>query len=78
MPKPEWIVTLKGDVPLRSVKQRLKEAGFTVTETMAAIGCVTGTATAAAAKKVRKLEGVADVAPNASMGIDPPEDGPTW
>ena len=68
-----WVVTTSGDRPLKEVKKKLVEKGFTIDEVMDAIGCITGTATEEVAEKVRAVPGVADVsAEPPPINIGPP------
>ncbi len=78
MKQSEWIVTLTEKAPMASVTRRLEKMGFSVKEKLTEIRCVTGSATPAVAEQIRHLDGVADIAPNSEMHIDPPENGPTW
>ncbi len=70
----KWVVTTSGDRSLKDVKKKLVEEGFDVEEVLDAIGCITGAATEAVAKKVRAIPGVADVSPEAPpIDIGPPD-----
>lgn len=74
----KWIVTLSGDRPLDEVHKDLKAAGFTVHEVYDQIGSISGSAGDAVIQKLRKLPGVADISPDAEMGIGPPGKDATW
>lgn len=73
-----WIVTLSGDRPIAEVSKALTSAGFAVEQVLEAIGSITGKADAAAAGKARRIKGVADVSPDTTVGIGPPDSDTTW
>jgi hypothetical protein len=73
-----WIVTLTGDRPVGEVRKALVAAGFNVEQVLEAIGSITGKGTAATAAKLRRIKGVADVAPDHAVGIGPPDSDTTW
>ncbi|QOI99255.1 MAG: hypothetical protein HRU70_01620 [Phycisphaeraceae bacterium] len=78
MKKSGWIVTLSGEVAANVVAQKLADEGFDVKDVLDEIGSVTGSATPDAVKRLRKIKGVADIAPDAPIQLDPPDHGPTW
>ncbi|EHK60685.1 peptidase S8/S53 subtilisin kexin sedolisin [Halomonas sp. GFAJ-1] len=42
------------------------------------IGCITGSADTATADRLKKIEGVVDIAPDMQIEIGPPDAGETW
>ena len=70
--KHTWIITASGERPVADVVADLRKGGLVVGNLMAEIGVVTGQCTAAQAKALRKVAGVADVAPDAPVDIGPP------
>jgi hypothetical protein len=73
-----WIVTTDGDRPIREVVKDLTAAGFKVSQVLSEIGSITGSGSAATAAKLRRIRGVADVAPDAPLDIGPPDEPETW
>lgn len=73
-----WVVTTAGPQHLPAIAQQLTQAGFTVEQTLDAIGCLTGTASDGAAERARAIPGVADVSPEAPSSIGPPDSSLTW
>jgi hypothetical protein len=75
---PNWLVTTSGEHPLSGIAEQLTEAGFTVGQVLSAIGCIAGTASAAAAAKARAIPGVIDVSPDSAIDLGPPDSPVTW
>ena len=73
-----WVVTTSGDRALSDVRKKLVDAGFKVDRVLSEIGCITGTAEDDVAKKARNVPGVADVSPEDSINIGPPDAPVTW
>lgn len=73
-----WLVTTRGDRPLEEVAAELRRLGFGDLELLEAIGCLTGSASKAAAAAARRLPGIVDVAPDHPVDLDPQKHGPTW
>ncbi len=71
--KPTWIITASGDRPVADVAADLRKAGLVVSGLMAEIGVITGQCSKAQAAALRKVAGVADVAPDAPVDIGPPD-----
>ncbi len=71
--KPTWIITASGDRPVADVAADLRKAGLVVSSLMAEIGVITGQCSKAQAAALRKVAGVADVAPDAPVDIGPPD-----
>ena len=76
--KKKWVVSISGDRPINEVKKKLTEAGFAVEQVLDEIGSITGSAGDSVAKSVRSIPGVADVAPETSIDIGPPDAPVTW
>jgi hypothetical protein len=73
----KWIVTTSPE-QISDVKKRLAEAGFSVDQVLHEIGSITGTASEDVIKKVRSVDGVADVSPDHPIDIGPPDSPVTW
>lgn len=73
-----WTVTSSGDRPLDEVVKKLNETGFTVDQVLGEIGCIAGTAAENVITKLRSIPGVADVSPELSIDIGPPNSPSTW
>lgn len=73
-----WIVTLSGDRPANEVKKELVKAGFKVEHVLGEIGSIIGSASDDAARKIGKISGVADISPDTSIDIGPPDAPTTW
>jgi hypothetical protein len=69
----KWVVTTSGDRPLQDVARQLSGAGFAIEQVLDAIGCITGSASADVAETLRTIPGVADVSPEQSIDIGPPD-----
>ena len=63
---------------IRDVAAKLKKAGLSGVTVNQEIGSITGQASEAALKKLRKVAGVADVSPDANIDIGPPGSNQTW
>ena len=74
----QWIVTISGDCAVADVALALKKAGFAVGEVMAEIGVISGRCAEAKLATLRKLPGVADIAPDGPVDIGPPGSPDTW
>lgn len=68
-----WVVTMSGSRDVGEVARDLKKAGLSVDQVFESIGSITGTADAAVVARLRSIEGVADVSPNPSIDIGPPD-----
>lgn len=73
-----WVVTASGDRPLDELEKDLTQAGFTVVQTMEAIGCIVGTIGEEDADRVKAIPGVADVSPDEIVSIGPPGSDTVW
>ena len=68
-----WVVTTSGDQPIKSVAKQLTQRGFAVDQVFDEIGSITGSADDGLVEKLRKVPGVADVSPELSFDIGPPD-----
>jgi hypothetical protein len=73
----KWIVTTSPE-KISDVRKKLTEAGFSVDQVLHEIGSITGTASEDVIKKVRSVDGVADVSPDHPIDIGPPDSPVTW
>jgi hypothetical protein len=77
--KKKWIITVAGSRSVNAVKKDIAAAGFEIDQVFAEIGCITGLAKEAVAKKIKGIEGVTDVSPEAGdIDIGQPGDPLTW
>ena len=74
----KWVVTSSGKRPLAAIRKDLLDAGFKVDQAMEEIGVITGNSDEAVAKKLRQVDGVADVAADDNIDIGPPDSDKTW
>jgi hypothetical protein len=72
-----WTVTTSGQ-PLDDIAHKLSAAGFSVDQVLTEIGCVTGTADAQVAERLRSIPGVIDVSEEVAFDVGPPGDADTW
>jgi hypothetical protein len=68
-----WIVTLADGSAAADARHQLAEAGFDVDQVLEEIGVVTGRGEDEVAEKLRRLDAVADVAPEGEVDIAPPD-----
>lgn len=76
--KKRWVVTRSGDRSLGDIKKKLTESGFVVEEVFDEIGSIIGTASDEVVEQLRSVPGVADVSPEPSVDIGPPDSPETW
>lgn len=76
--KSKWVITTSGKRPVGDVKKDLVKAGLKISEELHEIGVIIGVSDEAVAKKVRALDGVADVAKEGRVDIGPPGSKKTW
>ena len=74
----KWIVTTSADRPIRDVAKDLADAGFSVGQVNDEISSISGAAGDDAVQKVRSIDGVVDVSPDAPIDIGPPDSPETW
>lgn len=68
---PLWTITCSPGAPVRRVASALRKAGLEVTDTMEAIGVISGHAPASLKPALEAVPGVADVAPTLGFQLDP-------
>ncbi|HVT17741.1 MAG TPA: hypothetical protein VHQ90_16375 [Thermoanaerobaculia bacterium] len=68
-----WVVTTSGDRPIRDIAKKLTKTGFAVDQVFDEIGSITGSADTVVVEKLREIPGVADVSPELSFNIGPPD-----
>jgi hypothetical protein len=78
MPKQTWIVTVSNSKSIDKVAKELTKAGFKINEVLKEVGSITGSADPSVASKIKGIAGVADVAPDQSFDIGPPDSNTTW
>jgi hypothetical protein len=76
--KPKWVVTSSGERPLEELKDELLGLGFHIDHVMDQIGVIAGRGDEAVAGKIRRVRGVAEVAPDHDVDIGPPDSDKTW
>lgn len=74
----KWVVTLSGRRSLAAVRKDIEAAGFGIDNALEAIGVITGSCDEATASRVRRIDGVEDVAPEQRIDIGPPDSPGTW
>jgi hypothetical protein len=77
-PQGGWVVTTSGDRPVADIAKDLSAAGFAVEQTLDQIGIITGKSDHKTIGKVRAVRGVADIAPETTVDIGPPNSRETW
>lgn len=73
-----WIVTTSGDRSLGDVAKDLTRTGFAVGQMLDEIGAITGSASEDVVERLRSIPGVADVSPDGTIDIGPPDAPVTW
>ncbi|MBR2513484.1 MAG: hypothetical protein IKE45_05585 [Halomonas sp.] len=73
-----WIITISSDQSIKEIATRLSAEGLTIRDVLEDIGCITGSADIATADRLKKIEGVVDIAPDMQIEIGPPNAGETW
>jgi hypothetical protein len=73
-----WVVTTSGDRKIHDVSKDLTKTGFSVDSVLDEIGGIIGSASDEVAKRMRAIPGVADVSPEESIDIGPPNSSTTW
>lgn len=73
-----WIITISEDQSINEVASRLSDEGLTIRDVLDEIGCITGTADDVTAERLRKVNGVVDIAPDMQLDIGPPDAHETW
>ncbi|MBP5981171.1 MAG: hypothetical protein KA748_13315 [Halomonas sp.] len=73
-----WIITISEDQSINEIASRLSDEGLSVRDVLEEIGCITGSADDVTAERLRKVNGVVDIAPDMQLDIGPPDDDETW
>lgn len=73
-----WIITISSEYSIREVAPRLSDEGLTIRDLMEEIGCITGEADNATAERLKRIDGVVDIAPDMPVSLGPPNAGSTW
>ncbi len=68
-----WMVTVSDSDRIHAIAKQLETHGFTIDEVFDQIGSLTGSATEAAAERVRSVDGVVDVSPLPTIDVGPPD-----
>ena len=74
----DWVVTASADRPMAEIAKELSAAGFAIEQSLDQMGVFTGKSDDSAAKKVRGIRGVTNVAPIPSAHVGPPGSDETW
>lgn len=74
----KWVVTLSNSQSVNKLSRELTEAGFAIDQVLDQIGCITGSGSDEVAQKLRKISGVADVSPEATIQLPPSDESVTW
>ena len=77
-PQGGWVVTTSGDRSVADIAKDLSAAGFAVEQTLDQIGIITGKSDPKTIGKARAVRGVADISPETSVDIGPPNSRETW
>lgn len=73
-----WIITISSDQSIKDIATRLSAEGLTIKDVLEEIGCITGSADTATADRLKKIEGVIDIAPDMQIELEPPGSEETW
>lgn len=73
-----WIITISSDQSIKDIATRLRAEGLTIKDVLEEIGCITGSADTATADRLKKIEGVIDIAPDMQIELGPPGSEETW
>ncbi|MGO1689974.1 MAG: hypothetical protein ACTHYL_06800 [Halomonas sp.] len=73
-----WIITISSDQPINEMATRLSEEGLTIKDILEEIGCITGSADNVTVERLKKIQGVVDVAPDIQIDMGPPGSDSTW
>jgi len=75
----KWIITLSGKRSINTVKKEISASGFKIEQVLDGIGCIIGDASDVVIAKVRKVDGISDVAKDpGEFNIGPPDAPITW
>lgn len=73
-----WIITISSDQSIKDIATRLRAEGLTIKDVLEEIGCITGSADTATADRLKKIEGVIDIAPDMQIELGPPGSEEAW
>ncbi|MDN6323663.1 MAG: hypothetical protein L0J73_13570 [Halomonas sp.] len=73
-----WIITISSDQPINEMATRLSEEGLTIKDILEEIGCITGSADNVTVERLKKIQGVVDIAPDIQIDMGPPGSDSTW
>ncbi|MGM0857783.1 MAG: hypothetical protein ACQEW0_11960 [Pseudomonadota bacterium] len=73
-----WIITVSSDQSINDIARCLSNEGLTIREVLEDIGCITGSADNVTAERLKKVEGVVDIAPDMPVDVGPPGTDQTW
>ncbi|MGP9644608.1 MULTISPECIES: hypothetical protein [unclassified Halomonas] len=73
-----WIITISEDQSINDIASRLSDEGLTIREVFEEIGCITGAADDITVERLKKVNGVVDIAPDMQLDIGPPGADKTW
>ncbi|MDM7482972.1 MAG: hypothetical protein P3W96_013340 [Halomonas sp.] len=73
-----WLITISSDQPIHDIATCLSAEGLTVREVLEEIGCITGAADDATVQRLKRVQGVVDIAPDTPMDVGPPGTDETW
>ncbi|CAN0572017.1 unnamed protein product [Ectocarpus sp. 12 AP-2014] len=73
-----WIVTISSDQSISEIATRLSAEGLTIRDILEEIGCITGSADNVTVERLKKIQGVVDIAPDIQIDTGPPGSDSTW
>jgi len=73
-----WIVTIAPGRRIEKIVEELTQAGCSIRETLTEIGVVSVTCANKSIEQIRRIQGVADVSPDADIQIPSPDKPVTW
>lgn len=73
-----WIITISHDQSIGEVAARLSAEGLTIRDVLEEIGCITGSADSATADRLKRINGVVDIAPEIQIEMGPPDAEESW
>lgn len=73
-----WIITISNDQSIEEAATRLRAEGLTIRDILEEIGCITGSADDITIERLKKVQGVVDIAPDIQIDMEPPDSNETW
>ncbi|WP_249976654.1 hypothetical protein [Vreelandella olivaria] len=73
-----WIITISNDQSIEEAATRLRAEGLTIRDILEEIGCITGSADDVTVERLKKVQGVVDIAPDIQIEMGPPDSNETW